>query len=67
MKVWEIWETAKKVFFKKNADLNCKLIERIMNKNSVIDRDLITENGNIFKAVAIYTIENGKIISVPFM
>ena len=54
-------------FFKKNADLNCKLIEKIVNKNSVIDRDLITENGNIFKAVAIYTMENGKIVSVTFM
>jgi len=38
-----------------------------VNKNPVIDCDLITENGNIFKAVAIYTIENGKIISVTFM
>ena len=67
MKVWEIWETTTKVFFKKNIDLNCKLLERIVNKNPVIDHDLITENGNIFKAVAIYTIENGKITSVTFM
>ena len=54
-------------FFKKNPDLNCKLINRIVNKNQVIDHELITANGNVFKAVAIYTIENGKIISVTFM
>jgi hypothetical protein len=38
-----------------------------VNKNQVIDHELVTANGNIFKAVAIYTIENGKIISVTFM
>ncbi len=54
-------------FFKNNPDLNCKLIKRIVNKNQVIDHELITANGNVFKAVAIYTIENGKIISVTFM
>ncbi|WP_205853545.1 nuclear transport factor 2 family protein [Polaribacter filamentus] len=54
-------------FFKNNPDVNCKLINRIVNKNQVIDHELVTANGNIFKAVAIYTIENGKIISVTFM
>jgi hypothetical protein len=54
-------------FFKNNPDLNCKLINRIVNKNQVIDPELITANGNVFKAIAIYTIENGKITAVTFM
>lgn len=54
-------------FFKNTTDLHCKLLNRIVHKNQVIDHELVTANGNTFKVVAIYTIENGKIVSVTFL
>jgi hypothetical protein len=54
-------------FFKNTKDLHCKLLKRIVHKNKVIDYEFVTANGHTFKAVAIYTMENGKIISVTFM
>jgi len=54
-------------FFKNTADLHCELIKRIVHKNQVIDHELVTANGKTRKAVAIYTTENGKIVSVTFM
>jgi hypothetical protein len=54
-------------FFKDTPDLHCKLLKRIVHKNQVIDHELVTAKGNTFKAVAIYTMENGKIVSVTFM
>ncbi|UAM98605.1 nuclear transport factor 2 family protein [Polaribacter litorisediminis] len=54
-------------FFKNTPDLHCKLLKRIVYKDQVIDHELVTANGSTFKAVAIYKMENGKIVSVTFM
>lgn len=54
-------------FFKNTPDLHCKILKRIVYKNKVIDHELVTVNGKKFKAVAIYTMKNGKITSVTFM
>ena len=54
-------------FFENTPDLHCKILKRIVFKNKVIDHELVTANGRSFKAVAIYTIKNGKIDSVTFM
>ena len=54
-------------FFKNTPDLHCKILKRIVHKDKVIDHELVTANGKTFKAVAIYQIKNGKIISVTFL
>jgi hypothetical protein len=54
-------------FFKNTPDLHCKILKRIVYQDKVIDHELVTANGRTFKAVAIYTMKNGKIISVTFM
>ena len=54
-------------FFKNTKDLHCKILKRIVYKDKVIDHELVTANGRTFKAVAIYTMKNGKISSVTFM
>ena len=53
--------------FEKTTDLHCKITSRIVKGNTVIDEELVTANGNTFKAVAIYEITNGKISSVRFV
>ncbi|WP_405562155.1 nuclear transport factor 2 family protein [Polaribacter sp. Asnod6-C07] len=54
-------------FFKNTPDLHCKILKRIVYKDKIIDHELVTANGRTFKAVAIYTMKNGKITSVTFM
>lgn len=56
-------------FFKANPDLHCELLNRIVLGNTIIDHELITglTNGDTFKAVAIYKIENEKIAKVYFV
>lgn len=54
-------------FFKNTPDLHCELVNRIVFEDKVIDHELVTTNGQQFKAVAIYSIKNGKIVSVTFM
>ena len=54
-------------FFKNTPDLHCEIVNRIVFEDKVIDYELVTSNGMQFKAVAIYTIKNGKISSVTFM
>lgn len=54
-------------FFENTPDLHCKILKRIVYKDKVIDHELVTANGNTFKAVAIYEMKNGKIVSVTFM
>lgn len=53
--------------FEKTKDLHCKIISRIVKENVVIDEELVTANGNTFRAVAIYEIEDGKIVTVRFL
>ena len=54
-------------FFENTPDLHCKILKRIVFKDKVIDHELVTANGNTFKAVAVYEMKNGKIVSVTFM
>lgn len=54
-------------FFDSTPDLNCKIKKRIVIGNRVIDQELITANGSQFTAVAIYEVENGKIVKVTFL
>lgn len=56
-----------KSFFENTPDLNCKILKRIVIGNKVIDHELVKTNGNTFKAVAIYEIENGLITKVTFI
>ncbi|WP_411767069.1 nuclear transport factor 2 family protein [Winogradskyella sp. A3E31] len=54
-------------FFKNTPDLHCEILERIVIGNKVIDHEYVTVNGNTFKAVAIYEVENGLIAKVTFI
>ena len=54
-------------FFEANRDLNCKIKNRIVIGNKVIDEEYVTINGSNFSAVAIYEVENGKISKVTFV
>lgn len=53
--------------FDKTTDLHCKILSRIVNGNKIIDHEEVTANGSTFKAVAIYTVKNGKIAEVRFV
>jgi imidazolonepropionase-like amidohydrolase len=54
--------------FKNTPDLHCKLINRIVEGNTVIDHESVTGWGDKpVKAVAIYTVANGKIVKVHFI
>ncbi len=48
-------------------DLHCKVLNRIIKGNKVIDEQQITINGKSFKTVAIYEVNNGKITTVRFL
>ena len=54
-------------FFKNTADLHCKIENRIVIGNKVIDEELVTVNGNTINVVAIYEVNNGKISKVTFI
>ncbi|MDB9782075.1 nuclear transport factor 2 family protein [Winogradskyella sp.] len=54
-------------YFKNTPDLNCRLLKRMVIGNKVIDHEFITANGNTFKAIAIYEVENGLISKVTFI
>lgn len=54
-------------FFESTPDLNCKIKNRIVIGNKIIDKENVTANGNSFSAVAIYEVENGKIAKVTFI
>ena len=54
-------------FFKNTPDLHCKLLNRIVHGNQVIDHELVTINGRQVNTVAIYTMKNGKIAEVTFL
>lgn len=53
--------------FEKTKDLHCKITNRIVKGNVVIDEELVTANGIKFKALAIYEMINGKISIVRFV
>lgn len=54
-------------YFERTPDLHCKILKRIVFKNTVIDHELVTRNGETVKAVAIYKMNGGKITSVTFL
>ena len=54
-------------YFETTPDLNCKIKNRIVIGNKVIDEEYITANGQNFNAVAIYEVVNGKIAKVTFI
>jgi uncharacterized protein (TIGR02246 family) len=53
-------------FFKNAKVLDCKIVKRIVRKNKVIDEELVKYNNTEFSGVAIYELENGKIVKVTF-
>ncbi|SHH42173.1 nuclear transport factor 2 family protein [Winogradskyella jejuensis] len=63
----EAMKNSYKGFFENTPDLNCKILKRIVTGNKVIDHELVTANGNTFRAVAIYEVENGLISKVTFV
>ncbi|MFN3488980.1 MAG: nuclear transport factor 2 family protein [Emticicia sp.] len=54
-------------YFKKTPNLHCELKNRIIQGNTVIDKEYITGAGKPFEATAIYQIENNKIKRVYFV
>jgi len=54
--------------FEKAKELHCQLVNRIVMGNTVIDHERITGMGEKpMEAVAVYTVENGKIVKVSFI
>lgn len=55
--------------FARTPDLHCKLLNRIVMGNTVIDHEEVTldKNQDPIYAIAIYKIENGKIAEVYFI
>ncbi|WP_452232038.1 nuclear transport factor 2 family protein [Lacinutrix sp. MEBiC02595] len=49
-------------FFAQTPDLHCEITNRIILGNVVIDEEYLTVNGDNYNAIAIYEIENGKIV-----
>lgn len=54
-------------FFENVPNLHCEIKKRIVIGNKVIDEEYITANDMNFSAVAIYEVENGKIVKVTFL
>ena len=56
-------------FIEKTPDLHCKLLNRIVQGNTVIDHEevIVDKNRSPFYAVAIYKIEGEKIVEVYFI
>ena len=54
-------------FFDATPDLHCEIIDRIVIGNKVIDEESITVNGDNFRAVVLYEVENDKIAKVTFL
>lgn len=53
-------------FFKNAKVLNCTITKRIVRNSIVIDEELVKYNDTEFTGVAIYEVENGKIVKVTF-
>ncbi len=54
-------------FFETTPDLHCTVKNRIVLGKKVIDQEEVTANGNTFDAIAIYEVENNKIVKVTFI
>ncbi len=55
--------------FAKYKKLHCKLVNRIVQGNTIIDQENVTftEGGRVYGAIAIYKIKNNKIAKVYFI
>ncbi|MEZ4808909.1 MAG: nuclear transport factor 2 family protein [Allomuricauda sp.] len=53
--------------FENTPDLHCEIKNRIVIGNKVIDEEYVRMNGVYSSAVAIYEVENGKIVKVTFI
>ena len=63
-------EAMRKVYapmFDRVTDLYCNITNRITINNKVIDKEKVRFNGRYVDAVALYTVENGKITAVHFV
>ncbi len=54
-------------FFENTPNLRATIKSRMIIGNKVIDREEVVVNGNILNAIAIYEVENGKIVKVTFI
>ncbi len=54
-------------FFKNAKVLNCTIKNRIVRKNVVIDDEWVKYNDTEFGGIAIYEVENDKIVKVTFI
>ena len=56
-------------FFEKNPNLHCKLVNRMVLGNTVIDQEYVTgiKGVDFIKAIVIYQVENGEIKTVHFL
>ncbi len=62
--------TMRKIYsdlFRNTPDLHCKIKNRIIIGNKVIDEELVTMNNGKFSVVAIYEVTNGKMAKVTFI
>ena len=66
---WEIVRQRYAELFANNPDLHCKIVNRIVEGNRVIDQEKVTglKGGGIIRATAIYTIYEEKITEVRFL
>ena len=56
-----------KNWFDRVENLNAKVTSRIVIGNKVIDKEEVSANGQVFHAIAIYEVQNGKIKKVTFI
>jgi len=56
-----------KSMFEQNPDLHCKLLNRIVIGNKVIDREEVKTSRNTLNTVAVYEVKGGKIVKVTFI
>ena len=55
------------MLFESTPDLLCEIVNRITINNKVIDKEKVRFNGKFVEAVAVYEVENGKIVKVSFI
>lgn len=46
--------------------LHCKIVDRIVLNNTVIDHEYVTSDDKVVQAIAIYEVKDGKIVRVSF-
>lgn len=64
----EAMRTRYRTMFEKTPQLHCEIVERIVMGNVVIDQERVTGRAEgPLQAVAIYTVQNGKISRVEFV